>query len=109
MFTAIPVRNIFIGLVLMATLWLLGCPKNHSVSAPSGGGGGGVAASLTALALSAGTLNPAFSTGTTSYSTMVVNTSSLTVTPTATGGTITVNGVTVISGAASGAVYVLPY
>ncbi len=47
-------------------------------SAPSSGGGGSSTTSLTALVLLAGTLNPAFNTGTTSYTTMAVNTSSLT-------------------------------
>jgi hypothetical protein len=96
--------------VLIAALGLTGCPDNHfdggTGGASSGGGGG--AASLTALVLSAGTLNPTFSTGTTSYSTMVVNTSSLTVTPTATGGTLTVNGVAVVSGSPSGAITLTP-
>ena len=106
-------RTLAIGfvLVLTAAFGLTGCPDNHfdggTGGAPSSGGGGG-SASLTALVLSAGTLNPSFSTGTTSYTTMVVNTSSLTVTPTATGGTITVNGSPVTSGAASGAISLTP-
>jgi hypothetical protein len=111
--TVIRLRALVTGLVLTTTLSLVGCPDNHfdggTGGAPSGGGGGGGgAASLTALVLSAGTLNPAFSTGATSYSTMVVNTSSLTVTPTATGGTITVNGVAVVSGSPSGAITLTP-
>ncbi len=53
----------------------------------------------------AGTLSPAFATGTTAYTASVPNaTASLTLTPTASDATasITVNGVTVVSGAASG-------
>jgi len=99
-------------LVLTVALGLVGCPDNHfdggTDSAPSSGGGGSSTTSLTALVLLAGTLNPAFNTGTTSYTTMVVNTSSLTVTPTATGGTLTVNGSPVTSGAVSGAISLTP-
>lgn len=64
-------------------------------------------ADLSGLSLSAGTLSPAFTSGTTSYTASVLNTTtSLTVTPTVsdTTATITVNGVTVPSGAASGSV-----
>lgn len=64
-------------------------------------------ATLSAFALSAGTLAPAFAPGTTSYTASVANgTTSLTVTPTTTqaSGTITVNGTTVASAAASGAI-----
>lgn len=60
---------------------------------------------LSALALSAGTLAPPFATGTIAYTASVPNaTASITATPTAAGpGTsITVNGATVASGAASG-------
>ncbi|NQU17756.1 MAG: cadherin-like beta sandwich domain-containing protein, partial [Candidatus Saganbacteria bacterium] len=62
---------------------------------------------LTGLSLSTGTLSPSFSTGTTSYTTTVANAvSSITVTPTAIGdeGIITVDGSTVSSGNASGAI-----
>jgi hypothetical protein len=61
---------------------------------------------LTSLALSSGTLSPAFDSGTTSYTASVTNaTASVTLTPTVTDSTATVkvNGVTVASGAASAA------
>lgn len=60
---------------------------------------------LSGLSLSAGTLSPAFATGTTSYTASVPNTTtSLTITPDVSDATaaITVNGATVPSGAASG-------
>lgn len=63
-------------------------------------------ADLSGLSLSSGTLSPAFATGTTAYTASVPNTTAaLTLTPTASDPTamITVNGVTVASGAASGA------
>jgi uncharacterized repeat protein (TIGR02543 family) len=62
-------------------------------------------ATLSALTLSAGTLSPTFSSGTTSYTVSVTNsTSSITITPTRTQGnaTITVDGTPVASGVASG-------
>jgi alpha-tubulin suppressor-like RCC1 family protein len=61
-------------------------------------------ANLSNLALSAGTLSPAFSSGTTSYTASVPNSvTSITVTPTAadSNSTLKVNGATVISGNAS--------
>jgi hypothetical protein len=61
-------------------------------------------ATLSGLAISAGTLTPAFSSSTTSYTASVANaTSSITVTPTATdaAATITVNATSVTSGNAS--------
>ncbi|MDQ1233984.1 hypothetical protein QE450_001482 [Paenibacillus sp. SORGH_AS306] len=64
-------------------------------------------ADLSALSLSAGTLSPAFASGTTNYTASVGNaTTSLTVTPTVADGTasVKVNGVTVTSGNASGAI-----
>ncbi|MGV7116504.1 cadherin-like beta sandwich domain-containing protein [Paenibacillus kyungheensis] len=64
-------------------------------------------ANLSALSLSAGTLSPAFASGTTSYTASVGNaTASLTVTPTVADSTasVKVNGVTVTSGNASGAI-----
>jgi hypothetical protein len=64
-------------------------------------------ATLSALALSAGTLNPTFVSETTSYTASVANSdSSITVTPTSTqaNATITVNGTSVTSGSASGAI-----
>jgi gliding motility-associated-like protein len=62
---------------------------------------------LAGIVLSAGTLSPAFAPGTTSYTASVANTiSNITVTPTGeeSNATITVNGVTVASGTASGAI-----
>jgi len=62
-------------------------------------------ATLSNLVLSAGTLTPAFASGTTSYTAGVANgTTSITVTPTANDptSTITVNGTAVASGNASG-------
>jgi len=62
---------------------------------------------LTGLSLSAGTLSPAFATGTLSYTAAVANaTTSLTATPTANGTapSPTVNGTAVASGSASGAI-----
>jgi len=64
-------------------------------------------ASLSGLALSGGSLSPAFASGTTGYSVDVANdVSSVTMTPTANDGnaTVTVDGVGVASGAASGAI-----
>ena len=64
-------------------------------------------ADLTGLVTSSGSLSPGFTSGTTSYNAVVANgVSSVTVTPTASnaGASITVNGVVVISGQASGAI-----
>jgi tRNA threonylcarbamoyladenosine modification (KEOPS) complex Pcc1 subunit len=64
-------------------------------------------ATLSALALSSGTLSPTFASGTTSYTASVANSvTSITVTPTRTqaNATITVNGTTVTSGTASGSI-----
>ncbi|MDF2433381.1 MAG: hypothetical protein JWP44_3012, partial [Mucilaginibacter sp.] len=64
-------------------------------------------ATLSNLAISSGTLTPAFASGTTSYTASVSNaTSNITVTPTTTDATATVkvNGTTVTSGSASGAI-----
>ncbi|MDO7877571.1 FG-GAP-like repeat-containing protein [Hymenobacter sp. ASUV-10] len=67
---------------------------------------------LSSLSLSAGALSPAFAPGTTSYSLTVPGTvTSTTVTPTnaqTSGGAITVNGITVASGSASGAIALNP-
>lgn len=82
-----------------------------STAACDGTGGTGLtgilrsSATLSGLAVSSGTLSPAFSATTTSYQVAVpFATSSFTVTPTAatSGATITVNGATVPSGTASG-------
>ena len=64
-------------------------------------------ATLSALALSSGTLSPTFATSTESYTVSVANSvTSTTVTPTRTQGnaTVTVNGTSVTSGSASGAI-----
>ena len=64
-------------------------------------------ATLSALSLSAGTLNPIFASGTTGYTASVANgVSSLTVTPTVTdsNASVKVNNVTVASGSASGSI-----
>ena len=64
-------------------------------------------ADLSALALSSGTLSPAFAAGTTNYTASVSNaTASLTVTPTVADptATVTVNGMATTSGNASGAI-----
>ena len=64
-------------------------------------------ATLSNLALSSGSLNPPFASGTTNYSTTVSNTTaSINVTPTATqaNATITVNGTAVNSGSSSGSI-----
>ncbi|MEI6655776.1 MAG: cadherin-like beta sandwich domain-containing protein, partial [Verrucomicrobiota bacterium] len=60
---------------------------------------------LSGLALSAGSLSPAFATGTTTYTT-TVTTGMMSVTPTATdsNATVTVNGVSVATGAASASI-----
>jgi uncharacterized repeat protein (TIGR02543 family) len=63
--------------------------------------------SLTALTLSAGTIAPTFSSGTTSYTAIVSNaTTSITVTPTRneSNATISIGGVSVTSGSASGSI-----
>jgi len=64
-------------------------------------------ATLSALAISEGTLSSAFAAATTSYTVSVENSvASMTVTPTAndSGATVTVNGTAVTSGSASGAI-----
>lgn len=65
-------------------------------------------ATLSGMTVSQGTLTPTFSSSTTSYTASVANNiTSMTLTPTATQGassTITVNGTTTASGAASGAI-----
>ena len=63
-------------------------------------------ANLSGLALSAGTLNPAFGPNATTYNTMFIGDTNITVTPTAVDSraTITVNGTPVVSGQASPAI-----
>lgn len=86
-----------------------------SLSGCSGGSDGGAAstsstpnnqANLSDLALSAGALNPAFDANATTYNTMFIGDSSVTVIPTAADSraTITVNGTQVVSGQASPAI-----
>ena len=71
-----------------------------------------VSPQLSSLVLSAGTLSPAFTPGTLSYTlTVPGSTTATTVTPTnaqTSGGTITVNGTAVASGAASGSIALNP-
>ncbi|MGI4875826.1 MAG: FG-GAP-like repeat-containing protein [Janthinobacterium lividum] len=71
-----------------------------------------VTPSLSNLVLSAGAISPAFTSGTTSYTlTVPGTTAATTVTPTnaqTAGGTITVNGTAVASGAASGSIALAP-
>ena len=83
-------------------LLLTGCPQ-------SGDNGAGptatvAAPTVSALSLSAGLLNPAFDPNVTTYETMFIGNTSVTVTPTAPSGAITVNGTPVTSGAASGSI-----
>lgn len=74
-------------------LGMADCDKSHTAA---------TTASLSDLTLSGGRLNPAFSSDTTTYSTMFIATNSVTITPTAPArSTITVNGTPVASGAAS--------
>ncbi len=65
-------------------------------------------ASLAALTLSSGQLNPTFDPTVTSYSTMFIGTTTLTLTPTALNQTITVNGATVASGSPSAPITLSP-
>ena len=72
-----------------------------------GNASAGADANLSALALSAGTLTPAFSAGTQSYTATIGNgVTSITVTPTVaqSGATVRVNGTLVTSGTPSGAI-----
>ncbi|QPD05926.1 MAG: Integrin alpha beta-propellor repeat protein [Candidatus Nitrospira kreftii] len=65
-------------------------------------------ASLAALTLSSGQLNPTFDPTVTSYSTMFIGTTTLTLTPIAPDQTITVNGATVASGSPSAPITLSP-
>lgn len=67
-----------------------------------------IPASLATLTLSGGQLNPAFDPTVTSYSTMFIGTTSLILTPTAPGQTITVNGAAVTSGSPSAPITLSP-
>lgn len=62
------------------------------------------APALSHLSLSAGQLNQAFDPSVTTYDTMFIGHTSITITPTATSGTITVDGTPVTSGNASGSI-----
>jgi len=101
---------------LLGTVALSADSKTIIASAPYSAGGGtqrGTVyaftllsnnANLSGLALSQGTLSPAFAAGTTAYTAAVPNVvSSLTITPTVatTSATVTVNGVAIASGSAS--------
>lgn len=93
-------RSAITRLGLLGAAPLLGCSAD-STTAPS------TDTSLAGLSLSAGTLSPAFSTGTTAYTATVDNAvSSITVTLSSTdsGASVTVNGSTVARGAASSAI-----
>lgn len=89
-----------LAVLLVNGHFLLGmgdCNNNNSSQLQS-------APTLSALTLSAGLLNPSFDPNTTSYSTMYIGNTSITVTPTAASGTITVNGTPITSGNVSGAI-----
>jgi hypothetical protein len=88
----------------LGSLWLL--MATGLLAACGGGGGGQTVASLNSLALSSGTLVPAFQASTTSYTASVpFGVSSVTVTAGASASTtITVNGSAAASGVASAAV-----
>jgi hypothetical protein len=88
---------------------------NVTITTPNGTSNGvnfTLTPSLRSLVLSAGSLSPDFASGTTSYVlTVPGTTTSTTVTPTnaqAPGGSITVNGTSVASGTASGAIALSP-
>ena len=81
-----------------------GTPLTYTVTVTRGGSAN---ASLSALALSSGTLSPGFASGTTSYTASVSNaTTAITVTPTVAdaNASVTVNTAPVASGNASGAI-----
>jgi len=67
-------------------------------------------ADLSSLTISAGVLNPAFSSAQTAYSAMFIGHNTVTMTPTISdpGATVTVNGTTVASGQASGSITLSP-
>ncbi len=87
-----------------------GVSKTYSVeiikSAAATAASASVSTDLTSLSTSQGTLSPVFSSAVTSYTMTLANAvSSITVTPSAAAGTsITVNGVSVTSGSASGSI-----
>ena len=86
-------------------LGLAGCNDDDASTVVAATGSDSASApTLSGFTLSVGQLSPAFSSGTTSYSATVIAGNSFTVTPTAASGTITVNGTTVSSGTASGAI-----
>jgi lysophospholipase L1-like esterase len=85
--------------------------KTYTITVTRAPSGASSDATLSALTISNGTLNPSFSSGTTSYTDSVVSgTSSVTVTPTAneSHATITVNGNPVTSGSASSTINLNP-
>ncbi|WHZ28188.1 MAG: hypothetical protein OJF51_002986 [Nitrospira sp.] len=92
------VRVLALSVILLA---LTGCSARDSLLLLSPT----MLPTLSGLTLSAGTLNPSFAAHVTRYTTMAIDTPSITVTPTAgPGATITVNGTPVASGTASGAI-----
>ncbi|MBB3058876.1 cadherin-like beta sandwich domain-containing protein, partial [Mucilaginibacter gotjawali] len=98
---ALSVGNTIIPTVVTAQDGVTSTTYTITVTRPSNN------ANLANMQLSAGTLNPVFASGTTNYTASVVNSvSSVTVTPTISdaSATIKVNGTTVNSGTASGAI-----
>lgn len=92
----------------LLALSLVSCGGQDSSPVSSSGPVVSNPASLTALTLSGGRLNPAFDPSVTNYSTMFIGTNSLTLTPTAPNQTITVNGVPVASGSPSAPIALPP-
>lgn len=90
-----------LGSLLILSLVNCGGQDSPPLPSSSNGPAGNIPAKLTGLTLSGGRLNPAFDPQVTNYSTMFIGTNSLTLTPTATDQTITVNGASVASGSPS--------
>ena len=88
----------------LGALAIAACGGGGNSDSASGGTTTSTDATLSGLALSSGTLSPAFAAGTTSYAVSVANTvTALTLTPTvnASGASVTVAGTAVTSGSAS--------
>lgn len=98
-------RNVGFVVLLFLALVLTGCGQQTgttTISTP--GSTPSTNTTLSSISLSSGTLSPSFSTSVASYTATVSNSvSSITVTPTGSG-TIKVDGTTVNSGSASGAI-----
>ncbi len=93
--------------ILGATIALPACDDGGAAQLAAVSSGAQSSVTLSGLSLSSGALSPTFSSGGTNYSVSVPNaTTSLTVTPTASasGSTVTVNGVDVTGGTSSGAI-----